>query len=190
VKDNILTAYRQKIITLCQFHPKGQDTDEMDEMRAQEYLQNINHLYDNYTAFEAYDFTIKKLIYDFEKDLWLDVQSLSRLLNTAHHSDYVKKFEEMISRKSVEFLGPTAMIRIFSEVTKDKEFQKQLPFLLEKGDKLKQFLTHFPDKKKRDKLLTSSIYEIFNDKQKEYTNAVQDKHINTIQSIMQTTLVE
>ncbi|MBI2792031.1 MAG: hypothetical protein HYX61_08735 [Gammaproteobacteria bacterium] len=186
VKNDILTAYRQKIITMCNFHPKGQESDEMDEMRAQEYLLSINQLYDSLTAYEAYDFILKKLINDFENDLWLDVQSLSRLLNTTNHSDYVKKFDEMISRKTVEFLGSTALNRIFSEVTNDKEFLKQLPLLLEKGEKLKHFITHFPDKEKRDKLLTASIYEIFNGEQNEFNHAIQNKYFNMIQNLMET----
>jgi hypothetical protein len=186
VKNDILTAYRQKIITLCRFQPKGPDSDEMDEMRAQEYLQKINLHYDNHTAYEAYDIILKKLINDFEKDLWLDVQSLSRLLNTAHHSDYVKKFDEMISRKTVEFLGPSAFNRIFSEITNDKEFLKQLPLLLEQGENFKHFIIHFPDKKKRDKLLTASIYEIFNGEQNEFNHAIQNKHFNMIQNLIET----
>lgn len=191
VKKDILTAYRQKIISLCVFEPKGPTSHTLDEMRVQEYLQTINQYYDYHSPFEAYDLMLVNLVHDFEKDLWLDIQSLSRLLNTAHYKHYLKKFEEAISRKAVEFLGSAASIRIFTEITKDKEFLKQLPLLLEKSDKLKQFISNFPDKKKRDKILNATIYEIFNNKKNKYKNgAVQTKYIQMIQGIMQTPCVD
>ncbi len=185
VKSDILMAYRQRIIQYCEFKPKGSSTHEIDEIRAQEFLQQINQHFAHLTAFENYEHIFNKLLQDFEKDLWLDLQALSRYLNIKQHAEYVKKFEEMLSRKTVEFIGNSAITKIFTEVTKDKEFLKQLPMLLEKGDSVRKFIVHFPDKKKRDTLLTASIYEIFNGKGMDRENTIQDKHIQLIQSIMQ-----
>ncbi len=185
VKTDILMAYRQRIILNCEFKPKGLATHEIDEIRAQEFLQQINQHFAHLTPFENYEHIFNKLVQDFEKDLWLDIQALSRYLNIKQQTEYVKKFEEIISRKTVEFIGNFAITKIFTEITKDREFLKQLPMLLEKGETLRKFIVHFPDKKKRDSLLTASIYEIFNGKGLDRENTIQDKQIQLIQSIMQ-----
>lgn len=143
IKQDILIAYRFHTISLCEFEPKGAQTDEMDELRAREFLQLINKHLAEYTCQQAFEKITKQLQNAFEMDFSLDMQALSRYLSVAHYDEYLKKFEEAISRKNVEFLGAPAKMKIFSEITKDKELFKQIQRLQEKSAYFKTFMSDF-----------------------------------------------
>ncbi len=185
IQEDILKAYRQKIIQHCVFKPKGKKSDKVDEVRVQEYLISISNCLAYYNPTDAFTYLYEKYFADFESDLRFDIQTLSRYLNISQRTEYVKKFEEILSRKTVEFVGSQTISCLFEEMTKDKEFIKQLPYLLEKGQMLKNFILNYPDKNKKNSVLSASIYEIFNRKEKEASNSLKDKHLFLLQNMLQ-----
>lgn len=181
VQQDLLAAYRFKIILQCSF-----ESPSIDDVRIQEFLQAVNSCMQNYSAQEAFGYLYQKFTNDFEMDLALDMQTLSRHLNTRQKTEYLKKFEEILSRKSLRFVGEAALTRLFEEATKDKEFLKQLPALLEKGSPLNEFISTYPDNHKRNALLSASLYEVFNrhHSKKPKHSARQTKHIHLLQSLL------
>ncbi len=145
VQNDILCTYRQKIIQHCSFKPKGADTFEVDDIRVQEYLSSINQCIGVFSPTDAFEHLHAKYLMDFENDLGLDIQALSRYLNTQQQTEYLKKFEEIICRKAYTFVGEAASTKLFKEMTKDSEFIRQLPSLIEKSQAFKNFILHYPN---------------------------------------------
>lgn len=145
VQKDILCTYRQKIIQHCSFKPKGANTFEVDEIRVQEYLSQINQCIGVFSPTDAFEHLHAKFLSDFETDLGLDIQALSRYLNTQQQTEYLKKFEEIICRKAYAFIGEAASTKLFKEIAKDSEFVRQLPTLLEQSQAFKNFILHYPN---------------------------------------------
>ncbi|MBS0288583.1 MAG: hypothetical protein JSS07_00930 [Proteobacteria bacterium] len=139
-KAQVLTAYRDKVIDFCLFKPKGWQTHEVDEIRAQEFLAEINQYYSQYHPIQTYDILRTKFEQELSKYVCLDLQALSRYLNLGLHMEYINKFEEIIDSKPVEFIGFEAKALLYAQITKDKEFHEKLPVLLSKSDALKHFV--------------------------------------------------
>ncbi|MBS0286613.1 MAG: hypothetical protein JSR17_04915 [Proteobacteria bacterium] len=183
VQQDLLAAYRFKIILRCSFKENS-----MDDIRIQEFLESVNSCMANFSPKDAFVYLYQKFTNDFEMDMGLDLQTLSRHLSTNQRVEYLKKFEEILARKSLLFVGNTALTRLFEEITKDKEFLKQLPLLLENQSALGEFIRTFPDNHKRNALLSASIYEIFNSqnkRKKPKLSTLRKKQVQLLQSIMQ-----
>ncbi|MGD9592810.1 MAG: hypothetical protein AB7V32_09850 [Candidatus Berkiella sp.] len=184
VKNDILCAYRFKIIQHCAFKSKGSNTDPLDDVRTQEYLSLINQYICVLTPTEAFEHIHQKLTSEFENDLGLDLQVLTRYLNIKQQTQFLKKFDEIISRKTTQCLGDVATSKLFEHITKDKELLMQLPSLLEKGTAFNYFIKEFPDKVKRDQLLCASLYQILSTKTKN-TQPTLQKHVQILQGMLQ-----
>ena len=149
--NGVLTKMKHE--TLCAYRSHVIHSTTFEDAHAREFLLKFNPLVGKLSAHHAYDMVIDKLEVDFINDLGLDIQALSRYLSTTNIDAYLKKFEEVVSRKNVIFLGQSANTKIFSEMIKDKEFFHQLPNMLGKSEPLEQFLQSLPEAVKREQLL-------------------------------------
>ncbi len=178
-KQDVFSAYRHKIIQLSTFSPYGHQTLEIDEIHIQEYLICISNCMSHYSSKEAYTHLHHHFMHEFKNHFWLDLQMLSRYLHINQRSAYLKKFEEILSRKSIKFLGDEPITHLFKAITKDREFLKKLPLFIEESPILRDFLINYPDKRQRDEVLTTAMYELLD----------QGIDLFSIQSMMKKTMM-
>lgn len=176
VQQEILAAYRFKTLSLTTFKPNGAKSTQQDEVRAQDFLQEINKkMRSQLSPADAY----VDLLENFSKRFAHDLDSMvDRLGNAAKNKDWEnfnQVFMQIQKDKCYQYLGPVAEKMLFSTLRNHATIIEKLPYILEKSKLGSAFIEAYPDAKQRQALLTQSLALAESGKPYPHRNPKMDK---------------